>query len=132
MIRLSTTEMQIIKVLAKSNGKLHHYTFYKRIQIHPGALVKALKKLESHKFINVEDSNVQLLDAANEWLFANRSELLSGGEHSWRKVPDEVVAPQISINSPYIPLISRLDKSLCPKEADQKFVNGVEGSESSS
>ena len=110
MIKLNLIQKLIIKDLANSVQGLELFTLYRRYNILPSVIVSNINKLVRRKLIERKNDIYVLTRKAKKYFLA-KPEAIAIYDKPWRKVPEEYKAPQLGIYSPYIPRISKLDKS---------------------
>jgi hypothetical protein len=112
MIDISQNHRLIIKDLYHSIAGLNPYTFYRRYKISPDVLIKILNDLEEQNLVIYDQIKIRLTTLGRHWVIKNRYNQLYSAEKPWRKPPISDLAPKLSINKPYIPRLSLLDKKL--------------------
>lgn len=113
-------ERLIIRDLYLSAVGLHPFTFYRRYRIAPDQIVEVLNRLEEQGLAYYDQTRIKLTPTGRKWIVDNRALLLKVTDKPWRETPDEFIAPQLSINEPYIPNTSLLGDELLPDEWKKK------------
>lgn len=118
-----SVERLILTELSKSGGNLALYSLHRRYTLTPGTIFKSVQSLSRKSLISVDDLFIKLTKSGIQYLFTNRETIASSTELPWRTCPTEFQQSKISINEPYIPIRSKLDKTFFKFHFDD-FKNG--------
>lgn len=112
MKNLRRTDTLLLQELIRSEGKVASYTLHRKFRLSPSEVVRSINKLKEMEIIDLDGFNIKFTQQGRDWVVRNRFQLFSPGERPWRKCPEHFVQQKLMPNQPYVPRISKLDKSL--------------------
>lgn len=108
---LTRSDTLLLLELNLLGGRLFIYTLHRKYRLSPAEIARSIRKLQIMKVVKSDGSNIELTKNGKNWMTKHRFQLFSPEEKPWRNCPNEFMQQKIGVDKPYIPKISKLDKS---------------------
>lgn len=106
---LRNTEVLLLTSLFKHGGSLSLYTIHRRFGFSPARILNAVESLSSKSLINSDGLRISLSSNGFSLLTDQKGRFRYSDTPTWKIPPEEYQQERLSIDDPYIPVISKLD-----------------------
>lgn len=109
---LAQDAKRILELLYQASNGLHSYTIYKMSRLPVYQILSVLDKLVKNDYIIIEEEHITLTSKGKEEALRYFQIAEGRGVAKRNLCPKEFSGPRLDIETPYVPLVNKLDRKL--------------------